>query len=81
MYAHATIFVAWEHGLEAKAAANLITQFGGNAADVPTWKGKDFDSLYVIKIVRTAGQPTVATFTLDHEGLNDLSTTMPAPAQ
>jgi hypothetical protein len=80
-YANATIFVAWEHGMEAKAAANLIAQFGGNAADVPPWKGKDFDSLYVVKIVRTAGQPTVATFSLDHEDLNNLSTTMPAPAQ
>jgi hypothetical protein len=80
-YASATIFVAWEHRMEAKAAADLITQFGGDASVVPAWKGKDFDSLYVVKITRTLGQPTSASFTLDHEGLDNQSTTMPAPAQ
>jgi len=80
-YASATIFVAWEHRMGAKAAADLITQFGGDASVVPAWKSKDFDSLYIVKITRTPGQPASATFTLDHEGLDNQSTTMPAPAQ
>jgi hypothetical protein len=76
-YARATIFVAWEHGKEAKAVVNLVKQFGGDPREVPPWHGKDYDSLYVIRIIRHIGQPALATFTLDHENLDHLSTTMP----
>ncbi len=79
-YARATIFIAWEHGYEAKAVVKLMKQFGGNSAEVPPWRGDDYDSLYVIRISRKADQPATITFTLDHEGLNHLSKTMPIPA-
>jgi hypothetical protein len=76
-YAKATIFVAWEHGYEQKAVANLVKQFGGDGAQVPRWAGADFDSLYVVTITRAAGQPATVTFRHDHEDLDHLSTSMP----
>jgi hypothetical protein len=77
-YAHATVFVAWEHGYEYKAAVNLMKQYGGDSTKVPRWPGKDYDSLYVIRIIRENEKPTVVSFTLDHEGLDNLGTEMPA---
>jgi hypothetical protein len=47
---------------------------------VPAWERKDFDSIFVVKITRSAGK-TSAEFSLDHEGLNGLSDACPAPAQ
>ena len=79
-YAKAIIFVAWEHGREAEAAAKLVEQFGGKKSDVPPWAGGDFDSLYVVKITRLPGKAPTATFLHDHEGLDQESTRMPLPA-
>jgi hypothetical protein len=80
-YSHALIFVAWEHGFEAKGVTDLVKQFGGNSADVPPWHGSDYDSLYVVKLIHKPNQPTEAKFTLEHEGLNNLSKSMPTPAE
>ncbi len=80
-YAHAMIFVAWEHGYEQKEVANLVKQFGGDNSQVPRWPGADYDSLYVVKIKRTAGQPATVAFTHDHEGLDHLSKNMPVIAK
>jgi broad specificity phosphatase PhoE len=79
-YARAVVFIAWEHAYEAKAVGDLVKQFGGDPKQVPAWGGNDFDSLYVVKITRTAGQPATVSFTHDHEGLDHLSKTMPVPA-
>jgi hypothetical protein len=79
-YEHAMIFVAWEHVYAEKAAAALIKKYGGDPAQVPYWKGTDYDSLYVVKIRRTPGEPPAATFTLEHEGLDGQSTAMPVAA-
>jgi hypothetical protein len=79
-YANATIFVAWEHNQANLAAANLVAQFGGNKSQVPHWPSSDYDSLYIIKITRTADAPPTIAFIHDHEGLDNQSKTMPAPA-
>ena len=79
-YANATIFVAWEHSQANLAAANLVAQFNGNKSEVPHWPSTDYDSLYIIKITRTADAAPTITFTHDHEGLDNQSKTMPAPA-
>ncbi|MDB5325877.1 MAG: hypothetical protein JWM57_1446 [Phycisphaerales bacterium] len=76
-YANATIFIAWEHGNEQKAVANLVRTFGADPAQVPVWKGEDFDSLYVVTITRRSGKTPVVQFKLDHENLNNLSKEMP----
>lgn len=80
-YARSTIFVAWEHGYEQKAVANLVKQFGGDETQVPHWSGGDYDSLFVVRIAREAGKPVAVTFTHDHQGLDGQSKEMPVPAR
>lgn len=79
-YANAVIFVAWEHGMEDQFAKNVMADYSKNASVVPDWPGKDFDSIFVIRLAHTGGT-TTATFTLDHEGLDDkLTDTYPTSA-
>jgi hypothetical protein len=79
-YAHAMIFVSWEHTYGQKAAAALFAKFGGDASKVPMWPSADFDSLYVITIHRTAENAATATFDHQQEDLNGQSKEMPVPA-
>jgi hypothetical protein len=75
-YQNATIFIAWEHGLLDDFAKNLVKDNGGDPAQVPPWPGKDYDTIFVIKIFRS-GPHTSVTFTIDHEGLKNLSDNCP----
>jgi len=76
-YTKSVIFIAWEHLKEADFARNILKAYGADASVVPEWLQKDFDSIYIIRLVRS-GDKTTATFTLDQEGLNDkLSDTDP----
>lgn len=79
-YAKATIFVAWEHVYAKKAAVELMKLFHGDTSQIPEWRGKDYDSLYVVKIHRAPGNAPTATFSLEHEGLDGQSNEMPTPA-
>jgi hypothetical protein len=76
VYQNATIFVAWEHGLLDDFARNMAKDHGSDPAQVPDWPGKDFDTIFVFKISRTGGT-NAFQFTIDHEGLNNLSTNCP----
>lgn len=79
-YASATVFVAWEHGMEDEFAKNVMKDYSKDASVVPDWPGKDFDSIFVLRLTHANGA-TTAAFTLDHEGLDGkLSDTFPAPA-
>jgi hypothetical protein len=69
-YANSLIFVAWEHSAEAQFTKNLMTEYSKDASSVPDWGKKDFDMIFVIRLVHS-GTTTTATFTVDHEGLND----------
>jgi hypothetical protein len=69
-YASSTIFVAWEHYYEEKFAKNLLKDSGGDPSQVPSWQNSEYDMIYVVRIVRAGGK-TTASFTLEHEGLND----------
>lgn len=69
-YASAKIFVAWEHWYEERFAKHLLSRFGGDPSRVPSWSNSDYDMIYVVRLTRAGGK-TTATFTLDHEGLND----------
>jgi hypothetical protein len=75
-YQNATVFIAWEHVLLDNFARNLVKDNGGDPAQVPPWPGKDYDTIFVIKIFRS-GPHTSVTFTIDHEGLNNLSDNCP----
>jgi hypothetical protein len=65
----ATILVGWEHKIIVDVARELLIAHGGDPADVPKWKGDDFDSIYVVKIDWSGPTPT-ATFAQSSEGLN-----------
>jgi hypothetical protein len=75
-YRNAVVLVAWEHTLIVTIARSLLASHGGDAAQVPTWQTNDFDSVYVVSIVRT-GDVAKASFTVKHEGLDGQSTTCP----
>jgi hypothetical protein len=79
-YQNALIFVAWEHHELAKAVKQLVSEFRGDPNEVPDWKGKDFDSLYIVRIDSRDATKSVS-FTQDHEGLSNLSTDRPDAKQ
>jgi hypothetical protein len=75
-YHKATIFVAWEHALLDNFVKDMLKTRGGNPAQVPSWPGNDFDTIFLVKITHFGDRETVA-FTIDHEELNGLSDTCP----
>jgi hypothetical protein len=75
-YKNATVFIAWEHVLLDDFAKDVVKAHGGDPTQVPPWPHNDFDTIFVIKIIRTEGRESVA-FTIDHENLNNLSDTCP----
>ncbi len=66
---NALVFVAWEHLRIVQIARSLLARHGGDADAAPAWRDDDFDSIYVVRIVRT-GDRVRATFEHAHEGLN-----------
>jgi len=72
-----TVFVAWEHQLLEQLARDMVRQLGADATVVPTWDGKDFDSIYVINITQDSDGNEYVSFHADHQGLNGLSTQCP----
>ena len=75
-YTNATIFIAWEHGLLDNFARDMVGKYGGDPKQVPPWPGKDFDTIFVLKITHAEGRNSVV-FAIDHENLNDLSDACP----
>ena len=66
---NALVFVAWEHLRIVHIARSLLARHGGDADAVPAWGEDDFDSIYIVRIVRT-GDHVKAIFEHAHEGLN-----------
>ena len=76
-YWNALLLVAWEGNEIPRLARLLVADHGGDPAVVPNWKGNDdFDSMYVVRITRTAGGATVA-FKQLLEGLDGQPTACP----
>ena len=73
----ATVFVTWEHRLIDEIAKGLLLASNGSPEIVPAWEKDDFDSIYVITITEDSSGKKNATFKIDAEGLNKLSTTCP----
>lgn len=72
-YRSALVFVAWEHNEIQDLVAELLKDNGGDPTAMPKkWKGKDFDSLYVVRI-KTVGAGPTATFEAKAEGLDDVA--------
>jgi hypothetical protein len=72
VYQHALIFIAWEHGELDKFAKLLVGLYGGDPSQVPFWREKDYDTIFVFTIRHQDGRDTIA-FSIDHEGLDNLS--------
>lgn len=80
-YAHALIFVAWEHGMLNKFARQMLSSYGDNPSMVPDWPNSDYDRIYIFKIEQDNGRPRLS-FKVDHEDLDGhLSSACPGPAQ
>jgi hypothetical protein len=75
-YADATVFVAWEHKYLDDFVKDMVKSFGGDASQVPEWPGNDFDSIFVVRLAHSQ-KGTIAMFTKDTEGLDNLSTDCP----
>ena len=78
-YRGAYVLVAWEHTMAMNVARALLRQFGADPAQVPEWKGSDFDSIYIVRIDQS-GPTATARFELGHEGLDGQKTTCPGAA-
>ena len=75
-YKDALIIVAWEHHELESVVKQVVGEFGGDPKEVPKWEGNDFDSIYIVRISNGEAAKS-ASFTLDHEGLDNLSTDCP----
>ncbi|TXI09731.1 MAG: hypothetical protein E6Q76_05145 [Rhizobium sp.] len=78
-YAGKLVFVAWEHKQIVKLVRQLMSENGGDEDAVPKWRGKDFDSLYILRIDGKAGAG--ATFEAMAEGLDGQPQNCPQPAK
>ncbi|MGY5804488.1 hypothetical protein ACXHMN_24395 [Rhizobium sp. LEGMi12c] len=79
-YAGKLIFVAWEHKQIVDLARQLMSDNGGDEKAVPKWHGKDFDSLYVLRIGGNKAT-SAATFEKMAEGLDGQPQTCLQPAK
>jgi len=73
----ALIVVAWEHKQIEQLARDFMSAHGADPETVPKWHGKDFDSLYVIRIDRSKPSASI-TFERMSEGLNGQFTNCPS---
>ena len=76
LYHNVLVLIAWEHTLIETITRKLLAIHGGNPALVPKWQDDDFDSIYVVTIVRT-GDATSASFVHMREGLDGQPVTCP----
>ena len=78
-YQNALTLVAWEHKKLEDMVKALLQRFGADASAVPRWRGRDFDSIYVVRIERREGRASAA-FALEHQQLNGQAASCPVPA-
>jgi hypothetical protein len=75
-YQNATVYIAWEHLNLVEFVQDMLAACGGDASQVPAWADDDYDTIFVVRITRNGGAVTAA-FSVDHEGLNNLSSGCP----
>lgn len=80
-YAHALVFVAWEHGMLNQFARQMLKTYGDNPSFVPIWPNSDYDRIYVFRITQSGSGPKLK-FRIEHEDLNNfLSNACPVPTK
>ena len=77
-YHNALVLVGWEHRLLEQLVKAMLkpANDAGTKSVVPTWKGGDFDSMYVVTVRRNGPDSTVG-FTLEHAQLDGQALTCP----
>ena len=68
-YQSAHVLVAWEHNEMDQLVQNIVHDNGGDSSIVPAWPDTDYDSIFVVSLVRDGGNAQVS-FTHDQEGLD-----------
>ena len=76
-YQNALVLVAWEHHKLEEMVRAMLKRMGGPVSEVPSWKGSDFDSIYVVTVRRGHGL-TTSSFALARQQLNDQSLSCPS---
>lgn len=79
-YAHATVFIAWEHYWAEQFAKAMLTAYGLDPKQVPEWLNSDYETMYVFQITPapTGNGPGTLRFQIQQEGLDGkLSDTCP----
>lgn len=71
-YENSVIFIAWEHDNLVKIARDIMKKEGGDPKLIPKWKSSDFDSIYILKIIREGDKKNVI-FEQRQQGLNGVS--------
>ncbi|MEQ4923282.1 histidine phosphatase family protein [Proteus hauseri] len=72
-YENSVIFIAWEHDNLVKVAKDIMKQEGGDPDLIPKWKSSDFDSIYILKIIRNSDGSKNVLFEQRQQGLNGVS--------
>lgn len=75
-YENAVIFIAWEHDNLVKVARDIMKRVGGDPKLIPKWKSNDFDSIYILKIIREGDNKSV-TFEQRQQSLDSVSEVCP----
>ncbi|MFB0771684.1 histidine phosphatase family protein [Proteus cibi] len=58
-YKNAVIFIAWEHDNLVKVVRDIMKREGGDPKLIPKWKSSDFDSIYILKIIREGDKKSI----------------------
>ncbi|QAV22150.1 histidine phosphatase family protein [Proteus hauseri] len=72
-YENTVIFIAWEHDNLVKVTKEIMKQEGGDPDLIPKWKSSDFDSIYILKIIRNEEGGKSVLFEQRQQGLNEVS--------
>lgn len=75
-YRQSRVVVAWEHSVIEELARRIVRDYGGDPADVRRWPSDDYDSIYVLRIMRR-GSDASAVLSVEQENLDHRPKTCP----
>lgn len=77
-YRNGVVYIAWEHVYLDEFAKAIVKDYGGDPAQVPLWPENDYNSIFVIRLLRHGNKRRVV-FQHEYEGLTGLSGACPHP--
>lgn len=75
-YRQSRVVVAWEHSVIEALARRIVRDYGGDPAGVRQWPSDDYDSIYVLRIMRR-GSDASAVLSVERENLDNRPKTCP----